>query len=199
MARRVYHILGMAIIITLYSVLDRAIALGMISGAILVTLTFDGIRQRSRLLQRRSLSWFRKVIRDEELKGLSGMSYLLLGVGIVIYLFPKDVGLLSLSMLGLGDPAASIIGVKYGRDPILGSKTLQGALASFAVCAVLTAIFVRLNGLFLDRWVLVSWVGGLIGMLSELIPIGSLDDNLTFPVMAASQLWVLFYVFGSLG
>ena len=197
LARRLYHMAGMMIIIVLYATLDRPLALGMISGAIFVTLTFDLIRLRSRRLSKKSVELFKKFIREDELHRLSSMTYLLIGVGVVIYIFPPVVGLLALLMLAFGDPAASLVGVRYGKDPIIGSKTIQGAAASFVVCTALTCGYLFYENLLTDRWVLVSWIGGLVGMTAELFPVGKLDDNLTFPIIAASLMWSVFYVFSS--
>jgi dolichol kinase len=47
-----------------------------------------------------------------------------------------------------------------------------------------------------ERIVLVSILGGLIGAASELIQLRKFDDNMTFPIFAAFGLYVLFVVFG---
>lgn len=197
LARRLYHVVGMMIIIVLYATLDRPTGLGMITGAVIVTLAFDLVRLRSRRLSKKSLELFKKFIREDELNRLSSMTYLLIGVGVVIYVFPPVVGQLALLMLAFGDPAASLVGVRYGKDPVIGSKTIQGAAASFVVCAALTCGYLFYQNLLMDRWVLVSWIGGLVGMTAELFPVGKLDDNLTFPIIASSLMWAVFYVFSS--
>ena len=49
-----------------------------------------------------------------------------------------------------------------------------------------------------DRLVLVTIVSGFIGMIAELIPVGKLDDNLSFPIICASLLWGVFTLFGGI-
>ncbi len=39
-----------------------------------------------------------------------------------------------------------------------------------------------------------SLLAGVAGSLSELVPIGKLDDNLTFPVLSSVLIWILFNV-----
>ena len=47
-----------------------------------------------------------------------------------------------------------------------------------------------------ERLFLVSMVSGLIGAFSELIPIGKLDDNFSFPILTAILLYGTFILFG---
>lgn len=99
--------------------------------------------------------------------------------------------------LAFADPIASYFGIMYGKDKILREKSLQGFLAAFVVCSLLTFAFLNSYDLFAERMVLISLLGGLIGALAELIPIGKLDDNLTLPVLSAVSLWGLFSLFGA--
>jgi len=100
--------------------------------------------------------------------------------------------------LAFADPIASIVGIRYGKDKIFGHKSLQGSFAAFTVCAFLTFFFLNYNGMMLDRAVIVSLLGGLIGCLAEAVPIGQLDDNFTIPVLSAAGLWTVFSIFGAL-
>ena len=52
---------------------------------------------------------------------------------------------MALLFLALGDPVSSYIGVRYGKNPILGRKTLQGTLAGFVTC---TACFECFDALY---------------------------------------------------
>ena len=99
-------------------------------------------------------------------------------------------------MLAFGDPISSIVGVLYGKDKILGNKSLQGTMAGFAICTIVAGLFYYSKGLMLERIVLVSILSGLIGAISELIPVGKMDDNFSFPILAAAMLYILFLLFG---
>lgn len=140
---------------------------------------------------------FGAIMRQSERTKLAGTTYLVSGALIVLLIFPRDIVLLTLLFLAFADPIASYFGIRFGKDKILREKSLQGTLAAFVVCALLTFAFLSQNELLMDRLVVVSLLGGVIGALAELIPIGKLDDNLTLPVMSASALWVVFYLFGA--
>jgi len=136
-------------------------------------------------------------MRQSELHTLAGTTFLLTGLLFVTLVFPPPIVLLTMFFLAFADPIASYFGIRYGKDKILGEKSLQGFLAAFVVCALLTFTFLNSYELVSGRIVLVSLIGGLIGALAELIPIGKLDDNLTLPVLSAVSLWGLFSIFGA--
>src|SRR5690606_1813448 len=101
-------------------------------------------------------------------------------------------------MLAFADPLAAVIGIRFGKDRLIGHKTLQGSLGALAICALLGLSYFLYFGYFLDRLLLVTVLTGIIGALSELIPVYSLDDNLTFPIISSSLIYGLFFLFGAL-
>lgn len=115
---------------------------------------------------------------------------------ILLAFADRHILILSLLFLAFGDPIASFIGLRYGRDRIMANKTLQGTLAAFFVCMVTAGVYYYLNGIMTERLFIVAPVSGLIGAFAELIPIGKLDDNLTFPVLSALGLSLLFFLYG---
>jgi len=86
-------------------------------------------------------------------------------------------------VVGLADPAASIIGRRWGRVR-LGKGTLEGAVAFMLVASIVLAVTVE-GGL---RPLLVA----LVVTVVELLPL-PLDDNLTVPLAVAGTLalWAL--------
>jgi dolichol kinase len=135
-------------------------------------------------------------MRKHECHSISGMTYLYLGTAIILFLFDKKIVTLTLLFLAFGDPIASYFGIKYGRDKIFSNKSLQGTMAAFATCTVIAMIFYYWNNLMTERLLIVAPLSGMIGAVAEATPVGKLDDNLTFPVISATCLWVLFHLFG---
>ena len=196
LARRFYHVLGLLVILVIFHNVDRVAALRMLALAIAIIVPLDFFRLRAEPLNRLLMGAFRPFLRDSEEKSLTGMTYLLCGVFLTIALFPREIATLSLFMLAFGDPSASLVGVRWGRDKLIGSKSLQGTLASFVVCTIVAAIFFFSREIMLPRLALASVLAGLIGAIAELFPFGKLDDNFSFPLLSASLLWVLFFVLG---
>ena len=199
LARRAYHVLGVAFILVIFQLAKRSEAILLISAAVLILIPLDLLRLRYKKINKTALAWFKPFLRNEEIRSFSAMSYLLLGAFFVIVLFPKKIAMLSLIMLAVGDPASSIIGIVYGRDRIVGNKTLQGTLAGFFACTIAAFIFYYFQEIMIERIILVSLITGLIGAFAELIPVPKLDDNFTIPIISATLLWLLFNLFGGFG
>jgi dolichol kinase len=160
----------------------------------IICLAVDVLRLKSKALNERLLSFFGSFIRKNEMLGLTGMSFLALGVTLIALIFPKDVVTLTLLMLAVGDPISSIFGIIYGKDVLIGKKTLQGTLAGFIACFVVSFAYFSIAGLMQERSLLAALCAGLIGAVSELTPVFGLDDNFTFPIMSACLLWIQFQI-----
>ena len=196
LARKAYHILGVLIITGLYQVLSREqsiVALGMALGLLAGC---DILRLRSPRMNKVVFGWFKVFLRQEEAQRVSGMTYLLTGSFLVVLLFPKEVVTLAFLFLAFGDPIASAVGVVFGKDKIVGNKSLQGTVAGFVVCTLIAALYFAHNSIMADRIILVSVLAGMAGAVSELMPIGKIDDNFTIPGLSAGFLWGMFWFFG---
>lgn len=197
LARKTWHMLGVLIMVLVHQRVSRETSIVLLLGAMLVFVLPDVIRQHSAKLNDLFVGMFQTIIRENEVHRLSGNSYLITGVLLIVLLYsPKVVGL-ALLFLAFADPIASCIGILYGRDKIWGQKSLQGFLAAFAVCSLATLGYLYAHRLLMDHLIVVSLLAGLVGALSELIPIGKLDDNLTLPFMSATGLTILFRLFGA--
>ena len=195
-SRKIFHNLGIVAILVVYHNLSYQKAVALSLAMTLFIIGFDLLRINTSFFRRVGQRFFARVMRENEIHQLSGTTYLMLGVSLVVIVFPREVATLAVGMLAFGDPVASIVGVKYGKDKLIGSKSLQGSLAGFAMCSVLAGLFYYSKGLMLERLVLVSLLSGLIGAIAELIPVGKMDDNFSFPVLAAIMLYFLFLLFG---
>lgn len=158
-------------------------------------LALDLIRLRLPQLNSLTLRFFGKIMRREELKSVSGNSYYILGLLALVLFFPKPIALLSCLFLAVGDPVAAVVGSAFGKIRISRKKTLEGALANWGVCGLVTLLF---GVSYLDFSVPQSFVfailGGTISMAVELLP-SPIDDNFTIPVGSAILLSALAQVF----
>lgn len=196
LARRIWHMGGVLFIFCLYYLLPREKAerLALAIGSTMIGL--DLLRLRWSALNRLFLWLFKRVLRPSELNRPSGSAAMMAGVIVIILVFSREVVLLTLLFLALADPIASYFGIRYGKDKLIGNKSLQGTLAAFVVCFVLAVGFFHFNHIASERLIVVSLLAGLIGAVSELVPVWHLDDNLVFPVLSAAMLSALLWVFG---
>ena len=197
-ARRIWHACGVFGIFLWYWNLEKqtAMILALSIGSVLVACDIGRLQVPS--LNRFFTFLFKPVLRDCEMNKLSGLSAMMIGVALIVALFPKQVVLLALLYLAFADPLASYFGIRYGRDKLIGHKSLQGTLAAFGACFVVTALYLLAVGLMQERLFIVSLIGALIGAFSELLPVGKLDDNFVFPILSSTLLTGLFYIFGGL-
>ncbi|MEM2480958.1 MAG: hypothetical protein QXG14_02860 [Candidatus Hadarchaeales archaeon] len=62
-------------------------------------------------------------------------SFFFLGGVLVVFLWLPKYIIPSLALLGFADPAATLVGTKFGRRKLLWGKTLEGSLSFFAISA----------------------------------------------------------------
>jgi dolichol kinase len=100
------------------------------------------------------------------------------------------VGLLS---LGIGDPAAAIVGRKLGKTKLMHGRTLEGTLAFVIAGGLSATLFLALAfpGYGLALNVTAAFVGALAGALAELAS-RRVDDNLTIPLAAFAASGAVF-------
>lgn len=194
--RKVFHCLGILVIVFVYVRLTHVEALKAASILAISAILTDFFRLRYSGVNRIVIKALGPVMRESEKNAISGSTALMIGTLTIIYLFPRNIVTLALLFLAVGDPLASYVGIKYGRDKLLNNKSLQGAVGAFFACTLISLVFYYSKNLMLDRILIVSLLSGLLGAFSELISLGKLDDNFTFPVLSSCFLYILFFLFG---
>ena len=176
--------------------ISKNVALALLGVGITIVIGADILRQKYAALNDFIVHNFGPIMRQNEAHKLAGTSFLIVGVTLVVILFPRDIVSLTLLFLCFADPLASYVGIRFGKEKILGNKTIQGFLAAFVTCMACAYVFLSVLGYPKDRLIIFSVLAGLVGSLAELIPIANLDDNFTLPVVSAVGLYILFYFFG---
>ncbi|KAH8596914.1 cytidylyltransferase family-domain-containing protein [Bisporella sp. PMI_857] len=105
--------------------------------------TTDYLRHTYPALNRIYVRVLGALMRETEYDGWNGVIFYLLGVWIVLWSFPKDVGVMGVLLLSWCDTAASTVGRAYGRytPRIRRGKSLAGSLGAFAVGIITAAYF----------------------------------------------------------
>jgi len=116
------------------------------------------------------------IIREHEMMGdFTGASYILLTSCFVIALFPQPVALASMAFIMAGDPAAAIIGRKFGRIRFK-EKSLEGSLA-FLVMSLLVAYVTP------DLSLGIGLTGAIVATVTEAVSF-HIDDNASVPLVS---------------
>lgn len=193
-ARKIWHMSGVFTMFAAWVFLPYWASMTLLILGWLIFVPADFLRQKNPNFNRSLASVFRPIMRSNELNRLAGTTYLITGTLLITIFFNKGVVALSLLFLAFADPIASYVGIKYGKDKLFGHKSVQGFVAAFIVCAVLSFLFLFYNQAQ-EYIYIVSLLAGLIGALAELIPVAKLDDNFTMPVVSSIGLSILFYFF----
>jgi len=127
--------------------------------------------------------FFGELLRNHEEASLLGSTYLLIALLLTLHLFEKQVAVLALGFLIIGDTVAAIVGKSMGRIALFGGKTLEGSLSCLLVCYGLTLLMPGIP-------IHVGIVGAVTATLFELLPI-PLDDNFRIPLSAGFAMELL--------
>jgi dolichol kinase len=190
--RKFYHFMMGMICFSLYAFLvektTALLLLALIGGPLVV---LDILRLKNPEMNDVALRIFGKFMRREELKSVSGNSFFVMGLLVIVAFFPKPVVLLSVLYLAIGDPVAAVVGSFYGRHKIIGKKSWEGAGANF-LCSSLASWAMGFSyfGFSAEKALILGLLGGTVSVLAELLPT-PIDDNFTIPVVSSLLLSVL--------
>lgn len=199
--RKLWHISTGSLGLFLFHQMEastNSFAIGIMAIAIAGFL-LDMIRAKYAPLNKLVIRMMGPLMRRSEREGMSGLPFYALGVSISLFFYQRDIAIVSIMFLVFSDPLSSFFGVLYGKDKILPNKSLQGAVAGFFTCYLITLFYV-MNTATLGTHILVfAIVAGVIGAASELVSAFNIDDNLTIPVLSGLGMTLLNYfvpVFG---
>jgi len=135
-------------------------------------------------VMRRALSF---IVRPVESYHLTGSTYYILAMTIIVLLFPHRACQVGVLVLAFADPAATIAGKLIGGRKIFAEKSVAGTTAFFAVAFVVCMVFFALTQPWLlsMRGVLAAMILAWSGTMAEMLG-DSLDDNLSIPVAVAA-------------
>lgn len=128
----------------------------------------------------RLFSIFRYILKEEERKSLLTTTWFLVSILLTVTLFRKDIAIMAILFLIFGDSVSALFGLKYGHTKIIGNRSLEGSLAFFVTCLIITIImnFTKV-GLF---WP-VAISGALAATIAEILPL-LIDDNFTIALFS---------------
>jgi dolichol kinase len=152
----------------------------VLAGLFGALLALDVARLRSSRLNALFFAAFPALASPREAVGAASSTWYAGGVLLLYALFPVALVVPALLVLALADPAAAVVGRRWGRRR-LGKGTWVGT-ATFAATA-----FLILGAFFASP---IALGIALLTAGAEAVP-WRIDDNLTVPLAAASALWLI--------
>jgi dolichol kinase len=130
---------------------------------------------------------FPTTFRSWETQGILGSTWLAVGMLAAFLFYGRDVGGTAVLFLIWGDPAAELVGRRWGR-PGKG-KTVVGSLGCLVTCLVAGIVGIGLGGL--SPWTVLA--GAVVATLAERAPL-PLDDNVWIPLLSGLAMVVMEYL-----
>jgi dolichol kinase len=177
--RRIFHAAnGIVIVLALTTVpIGHWTALGLLGAALVVMALMDWVRMGNPQLNHLFFRTFPSLVSPREASKVASSTWYALGVVLALLLFPRQEALAGILVLALADPAAGLVGRRWGRWPF-GAGTLEGSAAFVAVAFVVILPFA-------PWWA--AMAAAVVAALVERTP-WPLDDNLLVPVTVAAVL-----------
>jgi dolichol kinase len=160
----------------------------ILAGATLVALAVELARWRSPAFARRFQGAVGSMLREREARRLTGATTLAIGYTVAATAFPGWPAITGILLAGTADPAAALVGRRFGRTRWRGGKSLEGSLA-FLVVAFLVLVAVPGIG------AAAAAVIALLVTAAE-APTLAIDDNLYLPALAAAVVILVPLLFG---
>jgi dolichol kinase len=180
-----FHALNGVLIALLPGVLGWSrgwtVAVGLAATAIAFGL--DVVRLRAPAVNRWFFRRFRLLASPREARGLASSSWYALSATLSWALFAPEIARAAILVLGLADPAASVIGRVWGRRP-LGKGSWLGTAVFASVALVVLVVSLP------QAPVAALAAVALATALSEVFSPG-LDDNLIIPLVTGGLLWLV--------
>lgn len=189
--RNVFHV-GIALAcIALVYVLPQMTSLGfwsvtIIAGSFALSgWTLELARRRSAWVNAQCMKVFRHVSHPHEVHHVNSSTWYTSALFLISLTHSPMLCAAALGVLGVGDPAAAIIGKRFGRVRLANGRSLEGAAAFILIGGLLTAGLLIALHPEIATWKLaaVAASAATAGALTELW-IERIDDNLAIPVSA---------------
>ncbi len=179
--RKTTHLAGFFIPL-IYIVLDKPKMI-LIAGAFVgIAVIVELLKWVSESFRELFFRFFEFILRRHERKGaITGATYYIIGTFLCIVIFDKNIAIVSVFFIVLGDTAAALVGKAWGRIKLIGRKSLEGSAACFIVCAVISVFWID---------PVIGITGAFVATLAELLPM-RIDDNLTVPIISGAVMQLM--------
>lgn len=191
--RNAFHVTNALVVIGLaeFVLVTDELRIGAAGLGMLAAWGMEAARRLSPAINRQLMRLFARVAHPHETTEVNSATWYATALLLLAAFVPLDIAVIALAVLGLGDPAAAIVGRRFGRIRIGESRTLEGSVAFVAAGGL--AAFVVTAWLHPAPWAVLALralVGATLGAFAEALT-RRLDDNLTIPLSVGVGLGVL--------
>jgi dolichol kinase len=198
LGRRLFHFVNGFSTATAYALFFTHEQVIHIFGTIAcIVYVLDRIRIAYPEVVERRVPWVNRIlVRAEEQVREAAMTPYAIAVLLTILTFPKPAALVAIYTLGIADPAAALVGIRFGRRKLSANRSFEGSLAFFVSTVVVAAAVLTwgTDGAPLAITGAALTIG-LAASACELLPL-RIDDNMTIPLFVGFATWIIAALFG---
>ncbi|MCF8103937.1 MAG: hypothetical protein K9K64_00495 [Desulfohalobiaceae bacterium] len=151
------------------------VAVSVLVPATVLLVASEILRKKWTFLQKYFLKIFKAFLRPEEKTQLTGATYFLIAGLLCILLFDRPIAYTVTAFMIVGDAAAALVGMHFGKIRLSSGKSLEGTAACVAACLLFWTLFPKTG------FAMALTAAFLTGAL-ELFLTG-INDNLAVPVI----------------
>ncbi|MDP8201984.1 MAG: SEC59/DGK1/VTE5 family protein [Candidatus Tenebribacter burtonii] len=172
--RKIFHVSSILLPLSYYFIFqNRKMMFLILIPLTVIALVIDIARLEHKTFKRIFYNLVGLLLRKHEIHNFTGATYLMISAVLCIGFFSKEIAVVSLAFLAIGDTLAALVGIPLGKRKILNTnKSLEGSLACFAGCFVFGLLFLN---------PVVALVGAFTATVAEFSRI-PLDDNIKIPI-----------------
>ena len=175
--RKTIHVLGLSYVLFYWVALkifqSSQIAMLLLLSTLLIFISIEFFR----ITEHKKIPILHVLWRPKEENTLGGQVYYILGIILALAIFDFPIAITVILMAILGDMAAAIFGIAFGKHWMKGLKDTawEGVIAEFAVDLII-------GYLIIGNWIIVIPMAAMATFVETIFP--HVDDNLAIPVFA---------------
>jgi dolichol kinase len=189
--RSFFHVLSGLFALGLIVLLPgRSWLIGASGAFMLFAWTCEISRRRSERVNAILMRLFAPVAHPQEAYEVNSSTWYVSALFLMALFAPMRAAELGVIVLAFADPAAGLIGRRFGRTRIRTGRSLEGTLAFVGAGTLAAGTWLVLHhGASLGTAALIAGAGAVVGALAEIV-VTKLDDNFAIPVAATTAVAV---------
>ena len=181
--RSIFHVASGAVSLTMLRLLPtRGWIIAVATAFVIAGWGMEAARRNSHAVNNVLMKLFSPVAHPHERHGINSSTWYVTALLLLALFAPLRAAEVGVLVLAVADPAAGLIGRRFGRTRIRAGRSLEGTLGFFVVGAVAATCWLSVaHAMAWPTAALLAAAAAAVGALTEL---GStkLDDNFTIPV-----------------
>jgi dolichol kinase len=160
--------------------------------------SMEGLRRRNSGLNDRLMAMYGTFAHPHEWYRVNSATWYCTALLMLSLMGSQVIGALAVMVLAFGDPAAALVGRRWGRIRLLNGRSLEGSLTFVAAgwVAAFGAIVLLFGEVGVGAAALMALAGAVVGAVAELVS-RKIDDNLSIPAAAGLAAWAMAALIGA--